>query len=61
MNKTDKLTAWMFCRECARFDNGEHPDRPCSGKAFDYEVKNDVEFMLECDYEYDESLLKIRK
>lgn len=54
----DKLTAWMFCRECKKFDNGEHPDRPCSGKAFDFAVKDDVKFMDGCGYEFDESLIE---
>jgi len=33
-------TAWMYCRECDKFDDGEHSERPCSGKAFDYEIKD---------------------
>ena len=33
-------TAWMYCRECDKFDDGMYPKRPCSGKAFDYEIKD---------------------
>ena len=55
--KTDKETAWMFCRECKKFDNGEYPDRPCSGKAFDFVVKDDIKFMAECGYEFDGKIL----
>lgn len=36
----DNETAWMYCRECDKFNDGEHPERPCSGKAFDYEIKD---------------------
>jgi len=48
-----KLTAWMFCRECNKFDDGEHPERPCSGRPCDFEVTDDAAFMAECNYEYD--------
>lgn len=53
-----KETAWMFCRECKNFDGGEYPNRPCSGKAFDFVVKDDVAFMDECGYEFDESIIE---
>ena len=47
-------TAWMYCRECNKFDNGEHPDRPCSGKPFDFEIVNGIP---PCErYEYDKRL-----
>ena len=35
-----KETAWMYCRECDKFDNGEHPEKPCSGTAFDYKIND---------------------
>jgi hypothetical protein len=46
------LTAWMFCRECDKLDDGTGK-RPCSGKAFDFVVKDDVEFMKNCNYNFD--------
>lgn len=55
-NKPVVETAWMFCRECKNFDDGSYPDRPCSGRAFDFVVKDDVKFMNECNYSFDESL-----
>lgn len=49
----DILTAWMFCRECDKFNGGEHPERPCSGKPFDFVVQNDVKFVQSCNYNFD--------
>ena len=37
-NKLPKETAWMYCRECNKFDEDGTGD--CSGKPFDYEIKD---------------------
>ena len=36
--KSGLETAWTYCVECAKFNDGEHPERPCLGKPFDYVI-----------------------
>lgn len=40
MEETGKETAWMYCRKCNKFDDGEHSKRPCSGASHDFIIKN---------------------
>jgi len=51
-----KETAWMFCQECKKFD--KDGTGLCSGRPFDFTVEDDVKFMDECGYEFDEKKMK---
>lgn len=37
-NLIPKETAWVYCRKCNKFDDGEHPDRPCSGTPVNFVI-----------------------
>jgi len=54
-----KDTAWAYCRECDKFDDGTQTNRPCSGMPFDFEIKDG---QPPCEkYAFDDGLLAEKK